>query len=270
MRGFQSRNAFTTWLIFLPIVFGMVFIWSQPLRFTWEAPAAEPAAPVQTRIPRQVSTAALVPKLSGSKDSAEQLLVSTSFSPDQPLPIQEADEGLNLPLINKYPDLSSFVKNVSNGQIGKVRGVYAPGIFALPVIQQPKNKGTYVSNKRDYITQFAKAAENGTVGLLAHNYLSGALFYKLRPSQEVVVVFGDGSLHTYRITSIRQYQKLSPSDPHSRYLDLRSGQTFSSGQIFEEYYQRKHHLVFQTCLKSQRMLNWGLTFFTAELVTKRL
>lgn len=245
-------------------------MWPQPLLTGWNPAAAEPAPAIHSTTQHQVSSSDPVTQRPGPKDSTEQLLAATSFSAE-PHPSSGADayEALNLPLIKKYPELSGFVKNVSDGQNDVVRGVYAPGIFALPVIQQPKNRATYVSNKRARITQFSKAAENGVVGLLAHNYLSGALFYGLKPGQEVIVVSGDGRLQTYRVIGIRQYQKLSPSDPHSPYLDLRSGQTFSAAQIFEEYYQGKPHLVFQTCLESQGILNWGLTFITAEPVTPR-
>ncbi|HMQ50587.1 MAG TPA: hypothetical protein PKE64_13270 [Anaerolineae bacterium] len=246
-------------------------MWPQPLLTGWDTPAAEfPAPMTHPKTQRQVSPSDSATQRPGPKGSSEQLLASTSFSPEPPpSPGAEDYEALNLPLIEKYPELSGFVKHVSDGQNDVVRGVYAPGVFALPVIQQPKNRATYVSNKRARVTQFSKAAENGVVGLLAHNYLSGGLFYGLKPGQEVIVVLGDGRLHTYRVTSIRQYQKLSPSDPHSPYLDLRSGQTFSATQIFEEYYQGKPQLVFQTCLESRGILNWGLTFITAEPVTPR-
>src|SRR5574341_335350 len=97
-------------------------------------------------------------------------------------------------------DLETFVRHVSNGQPGVIRGVFVPGRFALSVIQQPENNATFVSNKRDLVTQFEKAARNGVTGLLAHNYLSGRLFYQLTSGQEVFVVYGDGAIQRYRVT----------------------------------------------------------------------
>jgi hypothetical protein len=177
-------------------------------------------------------------------------------------------DALAYPIAEKYPKLGSFVDTVRDGEARLVRGVYVPGVFAFPVVQQPQNNPIYVSNKQKRITQFAKAAENGVTGLLAHNYLSGELFYQLTPGQEVIVVYGDGALHRYRISLIRQFQKLEPTNLHSNFVDLQSGQNLTAKQVFDQFYRGEPHLIFQTCLKANRMWDWGITFIVATPLDK--
>jgi hypothetical protein len=160
-------------------------------------------------------------------------------------------------------DLETFVKHVGDGKSGVIRGVFVPGQFALSVIQQPENNATFVSNKRDLVTQFEKAARNGVTGLLAHNYLSGRLFYQLAAGQEVFVVYGDGAIHRYRVTGIHRFQKLKPSNLRSNLVDLSTGEVLTMAQVFNRFYRGDHHLTFQTCLEEGEQWDWGLTFFLA-------
>ena len=160
-------------------------------------------------------------------------------------------------------DFLNFVKSVRNGQADVVRGVYVANAFALPIVQQPPNNAIYVSNKRREITQFAQAAKNDVLGLLAHNYLSGKLFYQLVPDEEVIIVYGDGATQRYRITTIQQYQKLAPKTLRSDFVDLHSRQRLTSAQVFDQFYRGDHRLIFQTCLAEDGLLNWGVTFIVA-------
>jgi hypothetical protein len=155
------------------------------------------------------------------------------------------------------------VQRVSDGQAGVIRGVFVPGQFALSVIQQPKNNAAFVSNKHDLITQFEKAAINGVTGLLAHNYLSGRLFYQLTSGQVVLVVYGDGAIQRYRVSAIHRFRKLDPASLRSNLVDLSNGQVFTSAQVFNRFYRGDHHLIFQTCLEEGGQWDWGLTFFLA-------
>jgi len=171
--------------------------------------------------------------------------------------------GPGAPSVPTSVDLETFVKRVSNGQSGVIRGVFVPGQFALSVIQQPENNATFVSNKHDLITQFEKAARNGVTGLLAHNYLSGRLFYQLASGQEVFVVYGDGAIQRYRVTGIHRFQKLNPSSLRSNLVDLSTGEVLTTAQVFNRFYRGDHHLTFQTCLEEEQQWDWGLTFFLA-------
>jgi hypothetical protein len=162
-----------------------------------------------------------------------------------------------------YSDLQEFVARVSDGYTEVVRGVFVPDIFGLPVVQQPKDQAIFVSSEPRSVTQFGKAEKNGVTGLLAHNYLAGRLFYQLRPGQDVMIVYGDGTVKHYRITDIYRFQKLVPSNLYSDLVDLSSGARATSSQVFNRFYRGQDQLVFQTCLESGGKLNWGLTFIVA-------
>lgn len=156
-----------------------------------------------------------------------------------------------------------FVAQISNGDKEIVRGVFIANEFALPVIQQPEDNPVYVSTKHGLITQFGLANGSGITGLLAHNYLSGALFYNLDIGEELFVIYGDGGIKTYRVSSIHQFQKLNPNSSKSNYLDLASGRILTTKQVFNRFYRGVHRVTFQTCLENEGNLNWGLTFITA-------
>src|SRR5690349_23112002 len=113
------------------------------------------------------------------------------------------------------PTLEEFAAAVENGQAGQVVGIYVPQVLALRVVQQPANNPAQVSEHAGDATQFSLAAQYGTTGLLAHNYLSGALFFNLLPGQEVNVIYGDGFMRRYTIAASRRFQALSPADPAS-------------------------------------------------------
>jgi hypothetical protein len=144
--------------------------------------------------------------------------------------------------------------------------VYVPGSFALPVIQQPEGDATYVSEEDEVITQFQSAAQYGVTGLLAHNYLSGELFYDLKPDQDIFIVMGDGETLAYRVRGIYRYQKLTPNSLRSRLIDMETNQSLSTAEVFSRFYKGEHKVTFQTCLEGAGMLNWGLIFIVAEPV----
>ena len=162
------------------------------------------------------------------------------------------------------PSLWNFIRGIVNGQSQVVRGVYVPGFLALPVVQQPSGNTGFVSGKPQTVTQFQLAARNDVIGLLAHNYLSGKEFYQLVDGLQVMLVMGDGSIKRYKITNQRRYQKLTPGSNWSYYLDLESGEKFSTYQVFNQYYQGEHHLTFQTCLEKDGLETWGIIFIVAE------
>lgn len=167
-------------------------------------------------------------------------------------------------LRGQLPSLTKFATRIENGQNNVVRGVYVPGFFALPVVQQPGGDTGFVSGKPETVTQFQLATRNNVLGFLAHNYLSGKEFFNLIEGLQVVVVNGDGSFERYRITAIDEYQKVTPGSHWSHYIDLDSGERLTTYQVFGQYYQGEHHLTFQTCLARDGIETWGLRFIVAE------
>jgi hypothetical protein len=153
---------------------------------------------------------------------------------------------------------------VENGQNKAVRGIYVPGFLALPVVQQPSGNAGFVSEKPGTVTQFQLAARYNVLGLLAHNYLSGRDFYRLREGLQVMVVRGDSTIDRYRITGVHEFQKLTPGSNWSHYTDLNSGERLTTYQVFNQFYQGEHHLTFQTCLERNGLETWGLRFVVAE------
>jgi len=162
------------------------------------------------------------------------------------------------------PDYKSFLQSVQNGQNGVLRGVYVPGVFALPIVQQPSGNPGFVSQNNDEITQFNMAAEAGNVGLLAHNYLSGAIFTNLSTGQEVRLIYGDGAVEYFVIDQILQYQALQPYSPTSEFRDLETNVTISAEQLFRMVYRGDRHVTFQTCIEANGNGSWGRLFIIAQ------
>ncbi len=164
------------------------------------------------------------------------------------------------------PEFSRFIRQVADGQANFVRGVYVEGVMALRVVQQPAKDWAYVSGVLGNATQFQNAANNGVTGLLAHNYLSGKLFYDLKMGDQIGVVYGDGSVKKYRVSGSYKYQKLDPVDLSSKLVDLSTNNTVTSGQVFQKFYAGSDHVTFQTCLEKYGISTWGLYFVVAQPV----
>ena len=176
-----------------------------------------------------------------------------------PLPSSEAPSTIS-------DTFQQFVESVVDGQAGVLRGVYVEDVLALKVIQQPANDPLFVSKDWGIATQFGNAAKNGVTGILAHNYLSGDLFFQLELGQQVQLVYGDGRVARYMISSIERFQKLQPNNPRSRYIDLSTEEEQSTEQVFNRVYTGKDHVTFQTCIKKGDEWSWGLIFVIATPV----
>jgi hypothetical protein len=165
---------------------------------------------------------------------------------------------------SKLPSFKRFVAAVRNGQEGVVRGVYIPGVLALPVQQQPVDDVVYVSPDPDAVTQFRLAASYGVTGLLAHNYDAGALFFELKSNQPVRIVYGDGLVKHYAVAGIYRYQALEPRGIQSDFLNLDTGILESVEQVFSQMYTGEDHVTFQTCIAKDGLLTWGRLFVVAR------
>jgi hypothetical protein len=162
------------------------------------------------------------------------------------------------------PDYRSFVESIQNGQTGVLRGVYVDGVLALPIVQQPVGHPGFVSQNADEITQFNMATEVGNVGLLAHNFLSGASFTNLAPGQEVRLIYGDGQVEYFTIDQVMQYQALQPYSPNSEFRDLETNITITAEELFRKVYRGERHVTFQTCIDANGNSSWGRLFIIAQ------
>jgi hypothetical protein len=165
------------------------------------------------------------------------------------------------------PTLAEFSTTMENSNANQVTGVYVQDLMAVPVLQQPAGQAGYVSTKADIVTQFAAASKYGTIGLLAHNYLAGAYFSELSQGKIISLVYGDGKVQNFRITSVKQYQALSPNNPYSQFMALdQPGVTLSSSDLFRQTYGLGNVLILQTCISKGSESSWGRLFIIAEQV----
>ncbi len=166
------------------------------------------------------------------------------------------------------PSLKIFAASLTNGNAKSITGVYVPNQFALPVLQQPQGQAGYVSKQPDSVTLFRMAQQYGTTALLAHNYLSGELFFNLGRSDDVYLVFGDGAMKRFKISRIDTFQALQPDSPYSSFVDLsQPDHILSVEDLFYRIYASGDHLVFQTCIERDGKLSWGRLFVTAVPVS---
>lgn len=163
--------------------------------------------------------------------------------------------------------LATFVSSVAvSGNPDMVAGIFARGLFAAPIVQQPSTAPGFVSTETEAATQFGMAAQYGTVALLAHNYLLGEQFFSVEQGEILSLVYGDGHAQNYRVKQILQYQALSPSSPYSDFLDLTdpNGSVISVTDLFYKVYTQNGQLVLQTCIEANGDPSWGRLFVIAE------
>jgi hypothetical protein len=199
--------------------------------------------------------------------SAFIIITEPAFADTDPA-IGPADEFPILPKTGErdlsHPSLLEFRTTLEYGSRNRIVGIYAPGNFALPVVQQPSSNPGFVSTEPEVLTQFGLASEYGTLGFLAHNTLSGVNFFDLKVGQTIVLVSGDGSLKTFIISEQLSYQALSPTSPYSDFRDLNDTSIeITSTDLFNQIYAEKGKLVFQTCIASNGVENWGRYFVIA-------
>lgn len=158
--------------------------------------------------------------------------------------------------------LAAFTASVVNGSARTLRGVYVPGVLALRVVQQPAGAFSVDMNP-GVATQFGGASAYGVTGLLADNVASGVDYYSLAAGQEVTLVYGDGTLRRYVVSGIARFQALNPTSPYSDFLNLDSGATLTSSDLFNQMYTGGDKVTFQTCLAQDGIMSWGRLFVTA-------
>lgn len=252
-----------TFLIVLGIVLTIIFINTGISPASAQGQSASVAqlsasANVDTHSSENVSVTGAVPVVTTGSESVSNsnLYGSPTVLPATAAPLAQS--------VTAAAALNDFITPLKNGQPGQVVGVYVPQVLALKVAQQPANNLAYVNTSPGYATQFALAARYGVTGLLAHNYLSGALFSNLAVGQEVDVVYGDGLIRRYRVLILRHFQALNPTSPTSNFVDLdqKSGAQISYTDLFYQIYTGDR-VVFQTCITANGNTSWGRLFVIA-------
>jgi hypothetical protein len=168
------------------------------------------------------------------------------------------------PTPKEAPFFDQFVASLINGNSWQVVGVYVEGLMAFQVVQQPDSNPGYVSTQNNVVTYFTLVYRmTGNTGLLAHNYLAGIYYYELAPGQMVTLIYGDGRTEDYIVQVSQEYQALSPSSPTSNFVDLYSGETLSSTDLFYRVYSGSSRTTFQTCIAQGNEDSWGRLFVIA-------
>jgi hypothetical protein len=215
---------------------------------------AATAAPTATVLPTLFA-----PIITEQPQQAEPAATNVVGESITKAPMRTADQAL----------LDKFIEAVSDKGTDVVTGVFVPGRFSLSVLQQPAGDASYVSTQDQTVTQFGSANAYGTIGLLAHNYLSGKMYFDLREGDNVIVVNGNGELALYRITRIERYQALSPTSVYSDFIDLTdpNRSKLTAGQVFQRVYAIENRVVFQTCIEANGDPSWGRIFVIGEKVS---
>jgi hypothetical protein len=172
-----------------------------------------------------------------------------------------ADDSAPQPAIRIFDE---FVNSIKNGDKKKVAGIYVENELALRVVYQPSNDASFVSTINGVATYFLlpyTVAKNH--GFLAHNFLSGSLFFNLKPGNIVQVIWGDGSYDDFEVLKIRQFQALSPRSPRSDFVDLTTGEKMNANTLFIEIYKGSFHIALQTCILRDNDDSWGRHFVLA-------
>ena len=162
-------------------------------------------------------------------------------------------------------DLNQFIGTIApTGGSRDLRGVFVQGILALSITQQPPGDNNWVTEEENQATIFSAAAQHGVIGLLAHNTRAGRDFSSIQPGQRIQLVYGDGSVRNYRLTSANSYQAIDPRSPSSDFVDLASAEYLSAGDVFNRYYTGSYPLILQTCIEQNGDSFWGRLFLVAE------
>lgn len=164
----------------------------------------------------------------------------------------------------ELPRLEEFVRVVSDGEADTLRGIYIPDVFAAWIVSQPENDPAFVSSEENTLTSFELAANAGSIGLLAHNYLTGKYFSQIEEDQIIYLVYGDGHMATYTVTQIERFHAFDPDNVWSNFIDLGSGEFLSASDLFSKTYAQPGRLILQTCIRAGGNSSWGRLFVITE------
>lgn len=162
------------------------------------------------------------------------------------------------------PALAEFVESVKDGSINTLRGIFVANVMAFPVVQQPSGYPGFVSATDSVTTQFKMASELGNIGLLAHNYLAGASFSRLKQGDIIILIYGNGHTQSFLVEDILHYQALTPLSPYSNFIELETQNFLTAEQLFNKVYRGDYRLTLQTCIENEGNLSWGRLFIIAK------
>ena len=254
----------------IPVAYRLLLLGLVILCTSCAARQLTPTVSGQKQAPTSVLEIATIPSKTGDETQAVTIAPpSPESQPEASTKEESADNLQKIPAASptpiqptsQQPQFDRFVDQVKNGNPKQIVGVFIENVLALRVIQQPPNNSNYVSNVKGVTTQFLLAYQiSGNIGLLAHNYLSGNLFFKITPGDIAQIIYGDGNVEEYEVTEYHEYQALIPDSPNSDFVDLDTGEKLSAGDLFNQVYSGSQRLIFQTCIAQDNIDTWGRLF----------
>lgn len=191
---------------------------------------------------------------------------STGATGSRPISFKEASQPVILPETGGIAHTEVIVETKA-----VLRGVTIRNAENFPVVQQPPGETNYVSKNDGEVTQFSSAEKFGNIGLLAHNYLAGRSFSKIKVGQEIHLAYSDGSTENFIVMEILRYKALDPKSPYSSFQNLDDeDEILTVGQMFDRAYQGGHHVTFQTCIAAGGDSSWGRLFIIASPVRENM
>jgi hypothetical protein len=142
---------------------------------------------------------------------------------------------------------------------GSIVRVTVPGVLENQVVPSGNR-----APEGELIGQYSVAAEHGSIGLLAHNYLEGAKFYDLTPGMRVYLETSTGQTIEYQVTNIMRFQASNPDDYSKPFFD-EAGNRLTAWELFQHAYL-PGVLTFQTCISGEGTTTWGVMIVQAERV----
>lgn len=131
-----------------------------------------------------------------------------------------------------------------NGPRAILESLERPGIWSLELRGQAGDL-EHVTGQPGQATIFEEAQGWGTLGILAHDYLAGGLFYDLDPGAVLWIRSRTGAqlnTHLYQIERVYIFERLGPDI----YQD-QTGQRYRELDIYNLAYRSGSPVTLQTC-----------------------
>jgi len=119
-------------------------------------------------------------------------------------------------------------------------------LFTARVVQQPEDDNNFVSDKNKTVTGFSFASAHETIGLMAHNNLTGRYFDNMEIGDTAYVEYRDKIWEKFIINEIERFEAVNPDDPYSDFISVETGEKINALDLaMREYGQGG--ITFQTC-----------------------
>jgi hypothetical protein len=124
--------------------------------------------------------------------------------------------------------------------------------FVLTILYQPIGQNYFVYAIPGTVTNFNKA-QNGNIGLLAHEEYTGQAFAQLQKYDIVTLQFKNRHSHSYQVSEILRYIATNPYSIASTFINVDTGEVIASIDLGNGLYvYGDRQLILQTCFDETR------------------